>query len=120
MGSITRARSIIPGAYYHVTTRGNNRQALFGDVVDYCRYLGELRTATQQCQVIVLAYALMPNHVHVVVRDHAGLLSKCMQLLNTRYACYVKGRYARSGHLYQGRFYARLMETEMPVDRQLI
>ena len=100
----------VPGGIFHVTVRGNNRQQIFLDEADHQRYLTELSDAFHEFGCDLLAYALMPNHVHLVIRDQQGQLSRCMQILNARYTRYFNRRYQRIGHLYQGRFYARLVD----------
>ena len=57
----------IPNAFYHVTVRGNNRQQIFLDATDYQHYLIELRRQLNQKPCRLLAFALMPNHVHLVL-----------------------------------------------------
>lgn len=102
----------IPEGVYHVTVRGNNREAIFADDADYQRYLQEVRRCHDEHGCHLLAYALMTNHVHLVLRDHEASLSRYMQVLNARYTRYFNRRYARVGHLYQGRFFARLVDRD--------
>lgn len=105
-------RAVFPGAVHHVTLRGNDRQTLFLDETDYQRYLAELIRCNQEHGGRLLAYALMPNHVHLVFRDDAGTLSKYMQVLSVRYTRWFNERHRRLGHLYQGRFYAKLVNRD--------
>lgn len=105
-------RQLVPGGIHHVTVRGNRRQLVFYDDHDRRRYLGELRRAVREHDMSVLAYALMPNHVHLVVQDHERLLSRFMQLLNARYTRYMNKRHHLTGHLYQGRFHARWVDRD--------
>ena len=105
-------RVLVSGGIYHVTVRGNNRQPIFTDTVDYQRYLAEARRCFSEYPSSILAYALMPNHVHLVLQDHRGLLSRSMQVLNARYTRSFNQRHQRVGHLYQGRFYARLVDQD--------
>ena len=92
--------------------RGNNRQHIFHQRADYQRYLEELSQCMTEYQCTVLAYALMPNHVHLVVQDHEASLSRCMQVLNARSTRYMNRQYSRVGHLYQGRFHQRLVDRD--------
>ena len=105
-------RPSIPGAYYHVTIRGNRRQRIFQDAVDYRAYLAELAKACQEFSCRLLVYALMPNHVHLVLYDRPGTLSRFMQVLNARYTRHYNQRHNVIGHLYQGRFYAKVITQD--------
>jgi REP element-mobilizing transposase RayT len=98
------------GATYHVTSRGNARQRIFisdNDRVQFLDYLGE---AIKTFDVALLAYVLMDNHYHLLVRTRRANLSRFMQQLNTRYALYVRFKRGRPGHLLQGRYAAKLVE----------
>jgi REP element-mobilizing transposase RayT len=85
-------------------TRGVNRGKIFFDQVDYRRYLELLADVRAAAGVTVLAYALMPNHVHLLVEDPGGRLSPFFHNLNSRYALWFNKRHGRVGHLFQGRF----------------
>ena len=97
---------------HHVTLRGNDRQPIFLDDMDYRRYLEELDQCGRDWSCNLIAYALMPNHVHLVMQDRQAQLSKLMQILNARYTRYFNRRYQRVGHLYQGRFHAKLVARD--------
>ena len=102
-----RPLRLIPlGGIHHVTVRGNDRQVIFLDAADSRRYLAELDRCCQDWCCDLIAYALMTNHVHLVLQDHRGQLSQFMQVLNVRYTRYFNDRYDRVGQLYQGRFHA--------------
>jgi REP element-mobilizing transposase RayT len=105
-------RVILPGGIFHVTLRGNNRQQIFQDGADYRRYLVELGQGLQEYSCDLLAYALMPNHVHLVLKDHQALLSRLMQVFNAGFTRYFNKRHTRVGHLYQGRFHATLVDRD--------
>jgi REP element-mobilizing transposase RayT len=93
--------------------RGNNRQPIFLDPADYQQYLTELSRARQEEPHHVLAYALMPNHVHLVIEAVPdGSPSAAMQQVSVNYTRYFNVRYGRVGQLYQGRFYSNLVDRE--------
>jgi REP element-mobilizing transposase RayT len=94
---------------HHVTIRGNNRQPVFLDSADRQRYCQELIRCHREFSCRLLAYALMPNHIHLVLQDEQGQLSRYMQALNARSTHSFNHRHQRVGHLYQGRFYAKLV-----------
>jgi putative transposase len=97
---------------YHVTTRGVARQDIFRDDDDHHLFVRLLRLAVQRWRWQLLAYCLMPNHFHLVVTTQLERLSRGMHLLNFRYAQAFNDRYDRVGHLFQGRFGARVVETD--------
>ncbi|WP_374437386.1 transposase [Inhella sp.] len=106
-----QARLIIPGALHHVLQRGNNRQVVFHDDEDRLQYLTALREATRLHGVRVHAYALMDNHVHLLVTPQSDYsLARAMQTLGRRYVAYFNRRHARSGTLWEGRFRTMLAE----------
>jgi REP element-mobilizing transposase RayT len=95
---------------YHLTARGNERRAIYRDDHDRQRFVEKLRTLAEQHRVAVHAYVLMPNHYHLVVSTPRANLSAFMQQLNTSYTVYHNRRHRRCGHLFAGRFKARLVE----------
>ena len=101
-------------AVYHLTVRGNNRQPIFLDAGDHRQYLLTLHHCRQKWPYRLLAFALMPNHVHLVIQTLPGASpSKAMQWLNAVYTRYFNERHQRVGHLYQGRFYSNQVERDM-------
>jgi REP element-mobilizing transposase RayT len=103
----------VPEGIYHLTLRGNNRQTLFLDAQDYQRYLQLLEIYRQRHPFHLLAYALMPNHVHLLVQAlPAGALSDAMRELGPAYTRYFNARYGCVGHLYQGRFHSSWVNEE--------
>jgi len=92
---------------YHVTQRGTNRQKVFYLDTDRSTYLGLLRKNLADCEVGVLAWCLMPNHVHlVVVPEREDSLSVLFRRANGRYSQYLNARLGRSGHLWHNRFFS--------------
>lgn len=101
-----------PGALYHVTARGNNRQAIFLDDPDRQCFLELLAAAVPRFGLEILAFCLMSNHYHLFLRTRLGNLSRAMQWLNTTYTVRFKRRHRRSGHFLQGRYKAVLVTEE--------
>ena len=100
------------GALYHVTSRGNERGAIFLDRHDYERRLDWLARAVEMQRWLLHAFALMPNHDHLFLETPEANLSAGMQFLNGSYAGYFNARHERVGHLFQGRYQAVLIENE--------
>jgi REP element-mobilizing transposase RayT len=85
-------------------SRGNEKRDIFFDDKDRHRFLDLFESTIRRYQWECLAYCLMVNHYHLVVRTPLPNLSRGMRLLNGAYAGRVNRRYQRVGHLFQGRF----------------
>ena len=105
-----KPRALIEGGIYHVTSRGNERQAIFRDDKDRERFLERLAESASTHQVKVYLYCLMPNHVHLLVETPLGNLDRFMGSLLTGYTVYFNRRHQRTGHLMQGRYGAQMVE----------
>ena len=93
-----------PGAWYHVTSRGNEKKKIFNGDQDKRRFLEILSATSTLYAVEVHAYVLMENHFHLVLTTPEANLSGFMQRFNTTYTVSYNRRHKRSGHLYQGRY----------------
>jgi putative transposase len=99
-----------PGAVYHVTSRGDRREAIFEDDQDRDTFLTVVAQATERFDAVVLAYCLMDNHYHLVLHTRRGNLSRLMQQLNGVYTQAYNRRHRKVGHLFQGRFKGILVD----------
>ncbi len=97
---------------HHVTCRGNEKRPIFYDDEDRVTFLKFLGQAVHRFGWSVTAYVLMTNHFHLVVQTPKASLSRGMHWLNTKYVGWFNRRHERSGHLYQGRFKACLVDKE--------
>ncbi|NLX95055.1 MAG: transposase [Rhodopirellula sp.] len=102
-----------PDAVYHVTSRGNGRADIFRSDEDRRRFLAQLAHHLYHCAVDLYAFVLMDNHFHGLVRTPRANLSRFMQRLLSSYALYARYKHHRPGHLFQGRFKAKLVEDEV-------
>lgn len=100
-----------PGAFYHVYSRGNQKQPIYVTDDDRSFFLNLLRRAHERFGVIIHAYCLMPNHFHLALETPADHLSRMMHFLITSYTVYFNKKHDRHGHLFQGRFRAILIEA---------
>lgn len=108
-----QARTIIPGQAMHVMVRGNNRETLFFNDSDRRTYLDWLREAAKQFGSAVHAFALMPNHVHLLMTpQNEDSLAKTMQSLGRRYAQYFNQQHHRSGTIWEGRYRSSLIDPD--------
>ena len=101
-----------PGACYHITSRGNARQAIFRDDVDRDILLHVLGAAVKRFAWELHAYCLMGNHYHLLLQTPVPNLSRGMKQVNGVYTQRFNRRHERVGHLFQGRFGAILVERE--------
>ncbi len=101
-----------PGAYYHVTCRGNERKEIFRNEADRKIFLDRLRRSLDIFHVTLLAYACMPNHFHLLILTPEGNLSEFMRHFNISYTSAFNRKYNRAGHLYQGRYKAFLIDAD--------
>jgi len=93
-----------PGAVYHVTSRGNERKAIFREGQDRKMFLDTLAGVTLRYNWLCHAYCLMDNHYHLLIDTPDGNLSIGMRQLNGIYTQIFNKRHSRVGHLFQGRF----------------
>lgn len=100
------------GALYHVTSRGNARQSIFKDDHDRHLFLMTLKRVTDRYRWLCHAYCLMNNHYHLLVETPEGNLAKGMRQLNGVYTQSYNRRHDRSGHLFQGRYTAILVQKD--------
>ncbi len=101
-----------PGAYYHVTSRGNERKDIFRSRRDREKFLEYLQSATQRYGARIHCYCLMSNHYHLLMETPEGNLSQIMQHINGSYTTYHNIKRKRAGHLFQGRYHALLVEAD--------
>lgn len=99
------ARIVIPELPHHVTQRGNRRQQVFFSDDDYAAYLALLRHFTREAGVVVWAWCLMPNHVHLMLTPPGeASLRQALAETHRRYSRTINFRENWRGYLWQGRF----------------
>ena len=101
-----------PGALYHVTSRGNARQAIFIDDTDRSGFIDALGEAVARFGWLCHAYCLMDNHYHLLIETPAANLARGMRQVNGVYTQRFNRRHGRDGHLFQGRYRAILVERD--------
>jgi len=96
---------LVAGGYYHLINRGNNKSVVFHQPGDYRSFLRLIDAAQERIRLKLLAFCLMPNHVHLVVSpDGATDVSRWMHWLMTTHSHRHHLRYGTSGCVWQGRF----------------
>src|SRR5436190_585375 len=102
----------IPGGRYHLSARGNERRPIFRDERDRKHFLELLADLPERFGTRLHAYVLMPNHFHLLLETPEANLSRAGQWLNVSYSVWFNRRYQRSGHLFQGRFAAVIIQDD--------
>jgi len=102
---------MVPGEPHHVVQRGNDRKAVFFSDDDRAFYLNLLRKQSWKFKMTILAYCLMPNHVHlIVIPRNQDSLAKGIGRTHFYYTSFVNKKYGKCGHLWQNRFYSCLLD----------
>ncbi|NJC87676.1 MAG: hypothetical protein FIB02_03955 [Desulfuromonas sp.] len=101
-----------PGAFYHVTSRGNEQRDIYKSREDRERFLAYLASANERYGAVVHVWCLMSNHYHLLIETPEGNLSQIMRHINGAYTNYFNVKRKRAGHLFQGRYKALLVERD--------
>lgn len=107
-----KPRLHIPGATYHVILRGNAREDIFFEDDDRYRFYLLLQEGVERFGHRIHAFCLMTNHIHLAVQVGDVPLSKIMQNVSFRYTRWINWRKNRTGHLFQGRHKAFLVDAD--------
>lgn len=100
-------------SFYHIYNRGHNKESIFLHYKDYSRYLKRLEEFLTKHNITLLAYCLMPNHIHLLLRQNGDESPvKFVHRLHTAYSMYFNKKYERVGSVFQGRFKAKLVDSE--------
>lgn len=100
------------GALYHITSRGDRREAVFEDDEDREAFLGVLAEVVDRFNWICHAFCLMTDHYHLIIETVDGSLSRGMRQLNGVYTQASNRRHNRFGHLFQGRYKGILVDKD--------
>lgn len=107
-----KAREKYSEAVYHVMCRSISELLLFRDDDDKDYYLSLLKRYADKYKCSIYAYCLMDNHLHLHLDPKGFDLSRFMHCLNTAYVWYYNRKYQRHGHVLQGRFESRILDTD--------
>lgn len=106
-------RLTLPGYPHHVIQRGNNRQAIFASAADRQFLLDLLVEYAAQLEVLIHAYVLMDNHIHLLATPSTGDgLPKMMQAVGRRYVRHFNAAQQRTGTLWEGRYKSTVIQSE--------
>lgn len=102
-----------PECYYHVFNRGSEKRIIFQSPKDYTKFLLRLKENSEKYAIDILCYNLMPNHFHLLVKQQTDAsVAHFMKPLQLSYAKFFNTKYARIGPLFQGRYKAKIIETD--------
>jgi putative transposase len=107
-----KARIDAAGAVHHVIGRAINRQAIFSDKKDYLNFMERLGDLLVETKTPCFAWALIPNHFHLLLKTGNESISNLMKRLLTGYAVTYNRRHGRSGHLFQNRYKSILCQED--------
>jgi putative transposase len=107
------ARAVATGFPHHVIQRGNNKEKVFFDKKDREQYLSLLKKYADKWNSPILAYCLMSNHVHLLMRPkEEESLYKMMQGVTLCYTQYINRKYKRTGRLWESRYHSCIVDKE--------
>ncbi|MDQ6962322.1 MAG: transposase [Mariprofundaceae bacterium] len=107
-----KPRVHLSGGYYHVMMRGNGGSPIFFSSADHTRFLLLMQEGLERYGHRIHAFCLMQNHVHLLIQVSDVPLSKIIQNLGFRYTRYINRCKQTTGHLFQGRYKAILIDAD--------
>ncbi len=110
MARVPRTKSST--GYYHIVLRGNNRSTIFFDNQDRLTFLEYLSKQKDKGLLVINAYCLMSNHIHILLQDTGNNLTTAMRSICTSYALYINKKYQRTGHLFDNRYRSETIDDE--------
>jgi putative transposase len=111
-GMPRHARLDTPGALHHIMVRGINKEDIFIDDTDRRDFLRRLGETIIDDKSVIYAWALMGNHIHLLVRSGIKGIGSVMRRVLTGYAVSFNKRHQRTGHLFENRYKSILCEEE--------
>lgn len=107
-----KPRVHVTGGLYHVTLRGNNGDDLFRDSSDRGHLNELIEIALQEEHARVHSFCWMSNHLHMAIQVSGKPLGRVVHGFATKYARFFNAKYTRSGHLFENRYYANLVDVD--------
>ena len=105
------ARTQSSSGIYHVILRGINRQCIFSDREDYEQFIYLLVKFKEKCEYEIYAWCLMPNHIHLLIKEGIEPLSQVFRRLGASFVYWYNTKYERAGHLFQDRYKSEAVEN---------
>ena len=111
-----RGMDFVPGDFYHIYNKAVANSQLFVEEKNYSFFISRIKTYLLDC-VDVLAYCLMPNHYHLLIKLNTSELPSAMGRMAMSYSKAMNKVYRRTGHLFQGRYQARFINNHIHLDQ---
>jgi REP element-mobilizing transposase RayT len=108
-----KPRIHFPGAVYHVILRGNAGDPIFFEDRDRLRLYLYLQHATEKFNCRIHGFCLMTNHIHLIMQVADTPLARIMQSVTLRYTKWINYTQGRTGHVFQGRYKALLLDADV-------
>lgn len=114
---MNKRRILIEGEFYHVVMHGHNKLPIFDSHQDKKKFLKVMATVQKKYPFTLLAYCIMPNHYHLLIRSDSVSLSAIMASINLSYSLYYKKRYGHVGTIYSRKFFSKHVPTSLGIVR---
>lgn len=102
----SRIRELSSLFSYHVTLRVHGSGMLFRDTEDFNKFLRSLQKAANSYNMKIVAYALMGNHIHLILQGNLKLMSRVFQSMGASFAKWYNKKYGKKGAVYDQRFHS--------------
>ncbi len=106
------ARKESASGYYHVMVRGINKSPIFMSKEEKEKLIQYIKDAKEEIDIYILAYCIMNNHMHLLVKSEKENLAQFMKKIGIRYAMYYNKKHKRVGSVFQDRFKSQNIEDE--------
>lgn len=103
---MTTRKIIVENGIYHVTQRAPGKEVIFVENCDYLKFISMLKETAQKFKIEIFCFALLPNHLHLLLRIKDANLSEAMRYLFKKYAQWFNIKYERKGHVFCGAYRA--------------
>lgn len=112
-------RDFKPDFFYHVYNRGNNKDAVLEYAEDKQFFITLLYRNIYKTDLHLYSYCIMDNHFHLIIKTgrKPEILSKFMQRVTIAYAIWINKKHKRVGHLFQGRFNAKILRYKKDIKK---
>lgn len=107
-----KARKKSPSSIYHVILRGNNKQIIFEEPLDFMEFIDILEDYKYECNFGILAFCLMNNHIHLLMREGDEPIGESMRRIEVKFVKWYNSKYERCGNLFQERFKSEVVDNE--------
>lgn len=107
-----RKRNWHPAGWFHIVMRGNNRERIFRTPEDMAAFIAAIDECRERYRFTIIAFCIMTNHYHLLVKSPDVPLDKIMARINRRYSDYYSKKYNHVGRIYEKRYYSK--EADSP------